>query len=233
MWESLKEGYQLLVHNCTKQWCYLFLQPIGNRAEWRSVRIRPEAKVCELHPAPTQAWSVCVLRWLLETLRVFSWCVGVGVCVWRDADTARASLQSDPFGRESRTNQIIVLVWHWVDPSVGQWADYPDWEREWLNRELHPNEYIMSPLSLSTPQWNKKRRDEINICPDEVMEIYFSFPPQSQTNGHANNTSNDIILYISVRGEASNSLWTEEKQEGRLSKPEHWCFPWFPFFIFY
>lgn len=29
-----------------------------------------------------------------------------------DADTAQASLQSDPFGSESRTNQIIVLVWH-------------------------------------------------------------------------------------------------------------------------
>lgn len=80
------------------------------------------------------------------------------VCVCWDADTARVSLQSDPFGRESRTNQIIVLVWHWVDPSVGQWADYPGWEWEWLNSELHPNEYIMSPLSLSTPLWNKEMR---------------------------------------------------------------------------
>lgn len=67
-------------------------------------------------------------------------------------------LHSDPFGRERRTNQIIVLVWHWVDPSVGQWADYPGWEWEWLNSELHPNEYIMSPLSLSTPRWNKGMR---------------------------------------------------------------------------
>lgn len=85
-------------------------------------------------------------------------CFCVCVCVRWDADTARASLQSDPFGRESRTNQIIVLVWHWVDPSVGQWADYPGWEWEWLNSELHPNEYIMSPLSLSTPLWNKEMR---------------------------------------------------------------------------
>lgn len=85
-------------------------------------------------------------------------CVCFSVCVLGDADTARASLQSDPFGRESITNQIIVLVWHWVDPSVGQWADYPGWEWEWLNSELHPNEYIMSPLSLSTPLWNKEMR---------------------------------------------------------------------------
>lgn len=85
-------------------------------------------------------------------------CESVFVCVGWDADTAQASLQSDPFGRESRTNQIIVLVWHWMDPSVGQWADYPGWEWEWLNSELHPNEYIMSPLSLSTPLWNKGMR---------------------------------------------------------------------------
>lgn len=88
------------------------------------------------------------------------WRMGECVCVrvlW-DADRAQASLQSDPFGRESRTNQIIVLVWHWVDPSVGQWADYPGWEWEWLNSELHPNEYIMFPLSLSTPLWNKEMR---------------------------------------------------------------------------
>jgi len=60
--------------------------------------------------------------------------------------------------RECRTNQITVLVWHWVDPSFGQWADYPGWEWERLNSELHPNEYIMSPHSLSTPQWNKGMR---------------------------------------------------------------------------
>lgn len=31
---------------------------------------------------------------------------------------------------DGRTNQIIVLVWHWVDPFVVQWADYPGFEWE-------------------------------------------------------------------------------------------------------
>ena len=125
---------------------------IEKLAERRCEHIRLEAQVCELVPAPTQ---VCMF---VDVCSQMVAGVCVCVCVWWDADIALASLQSDPFGRESRTNQIIVLVWHWVDPSVGQWADYPGWEWEWLNSELHTNEYIMSPLSLSTLLWNKEMR---------------------------------------------------------------------------
>lgn len=66
--------------------------------------------MCELDPAATQVCMfvrVCPQMIARECESVF-----VRVCARWDADTARASLQSDPFGRESRTNQIIVLVWH-------------------------------------------------------------------------------------------------------------------------
>lgn len=96
------------------------------------------------------------IRWLPENLSA-SLCLWGCVCVWGgDADIAWILLQSDQFGRKSRTNRIIVLVWHWVDPSVGQWAHCPGPEWKWLNSKLHPNEYIMLPLSLSTWLWNKE-----------------------------------------------------------------------------
>lgn len=66
--------------------------------------------MCELDPALTQIYMfvpACPQMIAREFETAF-----VCVCVRWDADTARASLQSDPFGRESRTNQIIVLVWH-------------------------------------------------------------------------------------------------------------------------
>lgn len=64
--------------------------------------------MCELDPAPTHVHVfVCVCRQMIAR-----GCESVFVCVCWDADRAQASLQSDPFGRESRTNQIIVLVWH-------------------------------------------------------------------------------------------------------------------------
>lgn len=84
--------------------------PIGKGAKRRCGGIRSEAQVCELDPALTQ---ICMfVRMCPQMIAGGCESVCVCVCVWWDADTARASFQSDPFGRESRTNQIIVLVWH-------------------------------------------------------------------------------------------------------------------------
>lgn len=151
-------GY-LLLHNCINEWFYLLRKQIPN---WRN----EIEKHCERtgwikpcsHTSLCVGPSVCPEMTTRECETIF---VQEHMCVvgcWHSLGPFFFFLQSDPFGRERRTNQIIVLVWHWVDPSVGQWADYPGWEWEWLNSELHPNEYIMSPLSLSTPRWNKGMR---------------------------------------------------------------------------